>query len=42
MLNDQLGKYEVKDMNVCIQPLIDEILILWVGITMYEISRPIG
>ena len=26
MLNDQLGKYEVKDMNVYIEPLIDELL----------------
>ena len=40
MLN-QLGKYQVKDMNVYIEPLIDE-LFLWVGITMYDISIPIG
>jgi len=39
---NQLGKYQVKDMNVYIEPLIDEILKLWVGITMYDISRPIG
>jgi hypothetical protein len=38
----QLGKYQVKDMNVCIEPLVDELLNLWVGITMYDISRPIG
>ena len=29
-------------MNVYIEPLIDEILKLWVGITMYDICRPIG
>ena len=32
----------VKDMNVYIEPLIDELLKLWNGITMYDISRPIG
>jgi hypothetical protein len=41
MLN-QLGKYQVKDMNVYIEPLIDELLELWKGITMYDISRPVG
>ena len=39
---DQLGKYQVKDMNVYIEPLIDELLKLWAGVTMYGISRPIG
>jgi hypothetical protein len=29
-------------MNVYIEPLIDELLKLWAGITMYDISRPIG
>ena len=42
MFIDQLGKYQVKDMNVYIEALIDEILKLWAGITMYDISRPIG
>ena len=42
MFIDQLGKYQVKDMNVYIDPLIVELLKLWVGITMYDISRPIG
>ena len=42
MLNDQLGKYQVKDMNVYIETPIDDLLKLWVGITMYDISRPIG
>ena len=39
---DQLGKYQVKYMNVYIEPLIDELLKLWAGVTMYDISRPIG
>ena len=39
---DQLGKYQFKDMNVCNKPLIDELLQLWNGITMYDVSRPIG
>ena len=42
MLNDQLGKYQVKDMNVYIERLIDGLLKLWVGITMYDIYKPIG
>ena len=29
-------------MNVYIEPLIDELLKLWVSITMYDISIPIG
>ena len=29
-------------MNVYIEPLINELLNLWAGITMYDISRPIG
>ena len=37
-----LGKYQVKDMNMYIEPLIDELLKLWNDITMYDISRPIG
>ena len=41
MLN-QLGKYQVKDMHVYTEPLIDELLKLWVGITVHDISRPIG
>jgi hypothetical protein len=41
MLN-QLGRYQVKDMNTYIEPLIDELLKLWDGVTMYDISRPIG
>jgi hypothetical protein len=37
-----LGKYQVKYMNVYIDPLINELLDLWKGITMYDISRPVG
>jgi hypothetical protein len=32
----------VKDMNVYIEPLVDELLKLWDVIIMYDISRPIG
>ena len=42
MFIDQLGKYQVKYMNVYITPLIDELLKLWARISMYDISRPIG
>ena len=41
MFIDQLGKYQVKDMNVYIEPLIDELLKLWNDITMYDVSIPI-
>jgi hypothetical protein len=40
--SNQLGKYQVKDMNVYIGPLIDKLLKLWNGITMYDVSRSIG
>ena len=39
MLN-KIGKYQVKDVNVYMEPLIDELLELWKGVTMYDISRP--
>ena len=39
--SNQSGKYQFKDMNVYIEPLIDELLKLWNGITMYDVSRPI-
>ena len=39
--NYESGKFQVKDMNVYIEPLIDELLKLWNDITMYDISRPI-
>jgi hypothetical protein len=38
---NQLGKYQVKDMNVYIEPLVDELLNLWDGITRYDIYRTI-
>jgi hypothetical protein len=38
----QLGKYQVKDTNVYIEPLVKELLKLRVDITMYNISKPIG
>ena len=37
----QLGKYQVKDINVYIEPLIDEFMVLWNGVTMYDICIPI-
>ena len=37
----QLVKYQVKYINVYIGPLVDEILKLWDGITMYDICKPI-
>ena len=39
--SNQSGKYQVKDMNVYIKPLINELLKLWNGVTMYDVSRPI-
>ena len=37
-----LGKYRVKDMDVYIEPLNDELLKLWDSITMYDnICKPI-
>ena len=39
--SNQSGKFQVKDMNVYIKPLIDELLKLWNGINTYEVSRPI-
>ena len=34
--------YQIKDMNVYIDPFMDKLLKLWVGITMYDICKPIG
>ena len=39
--SNESGKFQVKDMNVYIEPLIDELLNLWNDITMYDVSRPI-
>ena len=38
--SNQSGKFQVKDMNVYIKPLIYELLKLWNGITMYDVYRP--
>ena len=38
---NQLGRYEIKDMNVYIEPLIDELMELWNVFTLYDISRPV-
>ena len=38
----QLGKYQVKDINIYIEPLINDLMVLWNGVTMYDIHRPIG
>ena len=38
--SNQSGKFQAKDMNVYIKPLIDELLKLWNYITMYDVSRP--
>ena len=39
--NYESSNFQVKDMNVYIETLIDELLKLWNGITMYDVSRPI-
>ena len=39
--SNQSSKYQVKDMNVYIEPLINELLKLWDGTTMYDVSKPI-
>lgn len=36
---NQLGKYQVKDMNVYVKPLIDELVDLWNDVTIYDIHR---
>ena len=39
--SNQSGEYQVKYMNVYIEPLIDELLKLCNEITVYDASRPI-
>ena len=39
---NQLGNYQFKYMNVYIETPIDDLLKLWVDITMYDISRPVA
>ncbi|XP_057842572.2 uncharacterized protein LOC131051993 [Cryptomeria japonica] len=36
------GKYHVKDMDVYMEPLIDELRELWDGVNMLDVSRPIN
>ena len=36
--SNESGKFQVKDINVYIEALIDELLKLWNGITMYDVS----
>ena len=38
---DQLVKYRVKNMNVYIEPLIDELVDFWNIVTTYDISRAV-
>ena len=39
--NYESCKFQFKDMNVYIEPLIDELLKLWNVITIYDVSRAI-
>ena len=36
------GPHKVKNMDVYLKPLIDELQILWHGIKVHDVSRPIG
>jgi hypothetical protein len=35
------GRRQVKNMDVYLQPLVDELKELWEGIHVYDVSRPI-
>ena len=37
----EIGKYQVKYMNVYVEPLINKLLKLWDNITVYDICKPI-
>ena len=37
-----LGRRQVKNMDVYLQPLVDELKELWNGINVYNVSRPIA
>ena len=37
-----LGRRQVKNMNVYLQPLVDELKALCDGINVYDVSRPIA
>ena len=36
------GRRQVKNMDVYLQPLVDELKELWEGIQVYDVSRPIA
>ena len=36
------GRRQVKNMDVYLQPLVDELKELWDGINVYDVSRPIA
>lgn len=36
------GKYKVKNMDVYLEPLMEELLELWKGVRVNDVSRPIG
>ena len=40
-ISNQSSKFQVKHMNAYIEPLIDKLLKLWNGMTMYDVSIPI-
>ena len=37
-----LGRRQVKNMDVYLQPLVDELKELWDGINVYDVTRPIA
>ena len=37
-----VGRRQVKNMDVYLQPLVDELKELWDGINVYDVSRPIA
>ena len=39
--SNQSGNFQVKDMNVYIEPLIDKLFKLWNDISIYDVPRPI-
>jgi hypothetical protein len=36
------GRRQVRNMDVYLKPLVDELKELWEGIHIYDVSRPIG
>ena len=37
-----LGPYKVRNMDIYLEPLIEELEILWRGIQVHDVSRPIA